>query len=403
MKRVFFRITTAVLTFVVGVGAASAMLRSYANDPRPEEPPVIEKPIVEKPSDGGKTLEMVFVLDTTGSMGGLIDGAKQRIWGIINEVMQTPSHPSVRVGLVAYRDHGDQYVTQILPVTNDLDKVYTTLMDFRADGGGDGPEDVRQGLSDGVMKAGWSKPSADTAQVVFLIGDAPPHDDYAQEPDTLTTTASAVKSGMTVNTIQCGADDSTREVWQTIARRGEGRFFAIAQDGGVATVTTPYDARLSELGNKLGSTYLAYGGGAGEAGRDYREVAAKRQADSETKVMGAAPAAAQADRAYNKALNKDAYVGDLLQSIENGSVKLEEVKTEDLPDELQKLTPAERQKEVERRMAERKKMRDEIVSLSKQRDEYITAERKKSTGGQSGFDSAVASALKEQMARKGIK
>jgi Mg-chelatase subunit ChlD len=403
MKRVFFRMTTAVLTFVVGVGAASAMLRSYANDPKPEEPPVIEKPVAEKPSDGGKSLEMVFVLDTTGSMGGLIDGAKQRIWGIINEVMQTPSHPAVRVGLVAYRDHGDQYVTQILPVTNDLDKVYTTLMDFRADGGGDGPEDVRQGLSDGVMKAGWSKPSADTAQVVFLVGDAPPHDDYAQEPDTLTTTAHAVKTGMTVNTIQCGADDSTREVWQTIARRGEGRFFAIAQDGGVATVTTPYDARLSELGNKLGSTYLAYGGGAGEAGRDYRREASTRQADSETKVMGAAPAAAQADRAYNKALNKDAYVGDLLQSIENGSVKLEEVKSEDLPDELQKLTPAERQKEVERRMAERKKMREEIVTLSKQRDEFITAERKKSSGGQSGFDSAVASALKEQMARKGIK
>jgi hypothetical protein len=119
--------------------------------------------------------------------------------------------------------------------------------------------------------------------------------------------------------------------------------------------------------------------------------------------MGAAPAAAQADRAYNKALNKDAYVGDLLQSIENGSVKLEAVKSEDLPDELQKMTPAERQKEVERRLAERKKMREEIVTLSKQRDEYINAERKKSSGGQSGFDSAVASALKEQMARKGIK
>ena len=398
MKRLFFRTTTAVLTFVVGVGAASAMLRSYANDPKPEEPPV-----VEKPSDGGKTLEMVFVLDTTGSMGGLIDGAKQRIWGVINEVMQTPAHPSVRVGLVAYRDHGDQYVTQILPVTNDLDKVYTTLMDFRADGGGDGPEDVRRGLSDGVMKAGWSKPSADTAQVVFLVGDAPPHDDYAQEPDTLATTATAVKAGMIVNTIQCGADDSTREVWQTIARRGEGRFFAIAQDGGVASIATPYDARLSELGNKLGSTYLAYGGGAGAAGMDYRREASARQASSESKVAGAAPVAAQADRAVNKALNKDAYVGDLLQSIENGTVKLEEVKKEDLPDELQKLTGDERKKEVERRLAERKKMREEIVSLSKQRDEYVAAERKKSTGGQTGFDSAVASALKEQMARKGIK
>jgi Mg-chelatase subunit ChlD len=398
MKRVFSRITTAVLTFVVGVGAASAMLRSYADDPRPEEPLV-----AERPSDGGKTLEMVFVLDTTGSMGGLIDGAKQRIWGIINEVMQTPAHPAVRVGLVAYRDHGDQYVTQILPVTNDLDKVYTTLMDYRADGGGDGPEDVRQALADGVMRAGWSKPSADTAQVVFLVGDAPPHDDYAQEPDTLSTTAAAVKSGMTVNTIQCGSDDGTRDIWQTIARRGEGRFFAIAQDGGVATIATPYDARLSELGNKLGSTYLAYGGGPGASGASFRRDAAARQAESETKVAGAAPVAAQADRAVNKALNKDAYVGDLLQSIENGSAKLEDVKKEDLPDELQKLTPAERQKEVERRLAERKKMREEIVSLSKQRDEYLTAERKKHAGGQTGFDSAVASALKEQMAKKGIK
>src|ERR1051325_6375819 len=100
MKRIFFRFTTAILTFVVGVGAASAMLRSYTT-----EQPNIDGTVIEKPSDGEKTLEMVFVLDTTGSMGGLIDGAKQRIWGIINEVMQTKAHPAVRVGLVAYRDH----------------------------------------------------------------------------------------------------------------------------------------------------------------------------------------------------------------------------------------------------------------------------------------------------------
>ena len=347
-------------------------------------------------------VEVVFCLDTTGSMGGLIGAAKQKIWAISNQIATGTPTPILKVGLVAFRDRGDAYVTKVTDLTDDLDSIHAQLQSFQAQGGGDFPESVNQALHESVTKISWSKDKK-TLKMIFLVGDAPPHDDYAQEPDTLTTTASAVKSGMTVNTIQCGADAGTREVWQTIARRGEGRFFAIAQDGGVATVTTPYDARLSELGNKLGSTYLAYGGGAGEAGRDYREGAAKRQAASETKVMGAAPAAAQADRAYNKALNKDAYVGDLLQSIENGSVKLEEVKTEDLPDELQKLTPAERQKEVERRMAERKKMRDEIVSLSKQRDEYITAERKKSTGGQSGFDSAVASALKEQMARKGIK
>lgn len=396
MKRFFFRLSTALLTFVVGVIMTSALLITRAGPP-PHEP------VAKEPANAEKTLEMVFVLDTTGSMGGLIDGAKQRVWGIINEVMQTPAHPSVRVGLVAYRDHGDSYVTQVLPLTNDLDKVYTTLMEYRADGGGDGPEDVRQALSDGVRKAGWSKAAANTAQIVFLVGDAPPHDDYVQEPDTLDTTAEAVKAGMVVNTIQCGAEELTQQVWQQIARRGEGQYFAIAQDGGVQTVATPYDSRLSELGGRLGSTYLAYGGGAGEDGRRFREAATERQVKTESIVAGAAPAVAQADRAVNKALNRDAYVGDLLQSIENGSVKFDDVKAEDLPADLQKLPAGERQKEIERRLAERQKIRDEIVSLKKQRDDYIAAERKKHSGTQTGFDAAVASALKEQLARKGIK
>src|SRR5262249_56833670 len=96
---------------------------------------------------------MVFALDTTGSMGGLIEGAKQRIWGIVNEVMQSNERPNVRVGLVAYRDRGDRYITEVLPVTDNLDAVYTALMDYRAEGGGDTPEDVRRALADAVRKA----------------------------------------------------------------------------------------------------------------------------------------------------------------------------------------------------------------------------------------------------------
>ncbi len=395
MKRSLFRLSTALLTFAVGVGAASALLKTSAG-PTPHGPRANGK-------NADKTLEMVFVLDTTGSMGGLIEGAKQRIWGIVNEVMQTPAKPDVRVGLVAYRDKGDAYVTQVLPLTNDLDKVYTTLMEYRADGGGDGPEDVRRALADGVRRAGWSKPGGGTAQIVFLVGDAPPHDDYVQEPDTLSTAAEAVAAGMVVNTIQCGADPQTQSVWQQIARRGEGQYFRIAQDGGVQPIATPYDERLSELGNRLGATYLAYGGGAGPEGERHRAAADAAQATTETKVYAAAPMTARAERAVNKALNRDAYVGDLLQSIENGSVKLEEVKSEDLPADLRKLSAAERKKEVERRLAERRKMRDEIVSLKKQRDDYIAAERRKQAGSQTGFDAAVASALREQLSRKGIK
>lgn len=399
MKGLTFRTATTLFTFIIGIGAAMAWSfhsRSAAIQPIPVA--------VGTNPGNAPALEMVFVIDTTGSMGGLIEGAKQRVWGIVNEVMQSSSHPAVSIGLVAYRDHGDQYVTQVLPLTNDLDKVYSVLMDYQAAGGGDGPEDVRQALADGVGRAGWSKASAQVAQIIFLVGDAPPHDDYLNEPDTITTASEAVQRGMIVNTIQCGQMGGTKEVWQAIAKRGQGQYFSIAQDGGVQAITTPYDDQLGALAKKLGGTYLAYGGGAGAAGESYRAELNTAAVMIEDKVSASAKPSAQADRAANKAMNSMAYVGDLLQSIENGSVKLESVKAEDLPSDLRKLSPAERKVEIEKRLAARRELRAQIVTLAKQRDEFIATERKKQAGGkQSGFDAAVAEALKEQLARKGIK
>ncbi|HEX5081832.1 MAG TPA: vWA domain-containing protein, partial [Blastocatellia bacterium] len=363
---------------------------------------VIEKPkelVDDKDSNGRKTLEMVFALDTTGSMGGLIEGAKQRIWGIVNEVMQSESRPNVRIGLVAYRDIGDRYVTEIFPVTDNLDAVYTTLMDYRAEGGGDTPENVRRALAQAVHKAGWAQQSNQAgriAQVVFLVGDAPPHNDYQDEPDTKTTAVEAKRRGMIVNAIQCGNISGTREVWQEIAQYGGGRYFAIPQDSGVVTIVTPYDEKLGALSNQLGGTYLAYGA------EDVQSLARTRQAVAESKIAAAAPASAQADRAMNKAINSRAYDGDLLQGLENGTMKLEDVKPEELPEELRRLSPEERKQEIEKRLAQRRQIRADIMRLSKDRAEFIKKERAKSSAKNS-FDSVVAEALKEQLAARGFK
>jgi predicted secreted protein len=400
MKRIASRALAGLLTFVVGVGIAAAFVRTHRPEHARQTAPTL--PRVEAPDDDGRVLELVFVLDTTGSMGGLLEGAKQKIWGLVNEVMQAPSAPAVRVGLVAYRDNEDEYVTQILPLTSDLDRVYTTLMEYRAGGGGDWPENVRRALADGVGKAGWSQPSGRIAQVIFLVGDAPPQD-YKDEPAVLDTVKLAVTRGMTVNAIQCGEAADTRRVWEEIARGGEGRYFSIAQDGGVRAVSSPYDERLSELAARLGSTHTPYGGGAGPAGTTYRREMAAAQAAAESHITAGAELSARADRAVNKVLNKNAYAGDLLQAIENGSVKLSEVRTEDLPDDLQKLSPAAREQEVARRLAERRKIREEITTLSRQRDAHVAAERKKTPGAGSGFDAAVAAALREQLSRKGFK
>jgi hypothetical protein len=315
--------------------------------------------------------------------------------------MQTPSHPAVRIGLVAYRDRGDEYVTKLLPLTDDLDKVYTALMDYNADGGGDEAEDVRTGLAEGVGKAGWSKSSSSVAQIVFLVGDAPPQP-YRDVPDTMDTAAKAASQGIVVNTIQCGNLPETTPVWKAIAHRGQGQFFAIPQNGGVVAIPTPYDEELSNLATELGGTYLAYGFGDTNNAEEQRFAAKEMALEVERKVVASVPIYARAERSYNKVINKKAYIGDLLQDIENGVVNLQNVKTEDLPKNLQELSPAERQQEIDKQLAHRRELRGQIVALAHKKDAYI-AEQKTSKGVQDGFDAVVAKALSEQLARKGIK
>lgn len=380
------RILAAVLTFTLGVGLANLWLTTPSI-----KPIACRFPVGSRPAQ----LEMVFVIDTTGSMGGLLDAAKQRIWGIVNGVIRE-HHSSVRIGLVAYRDRGDAYVTQILPLTEDLDKVYMTLMDYQAAGGGDAPEDVRTALAESLYKIPWSEAGLGVSRIIFLVGDAPPQD-YPDVPDTLTTAAKAVQKGIIVNTIQCGASGETTRAWQAIADRGQGQYFAIPSDGGVQAIETPYDDQLSELARKLGATLLPYGAG-GEAQRS--EVVARAEL-VEARVASSAPSAAKAERAINKAISSDAYIGDLLQQIENGSVTLETMDQAQLPADMRGMTPQAQRQEIERRLAVRSDLRHQILLLSKQRDAYIEAERKKSSTD--GFDVVVAKSLNEQMSRRAIK
>ena len=63
----------------------------------------------------------------------------------------------------------------------------------------------------------------------LLVGDAPPHMDYQGEVQYPASCRAAAENGLIVNTIQCGSMGGTRQVWQEIARRAEGEYFAIDQ------------------------------------------------------------------------------------------------------------------------------------------------------------------------------
>src|SRR5262245_40565823 len=218
------------------LAAVAALLGLATVSPAEEKQQETKKPKVE----------VVFCLDTTGSMGGLIQGAKDKIWSICNQIVSGKPAPDLKVGLVAYRDKGDAYITQVHELTGDLDAIHAKLKTFQAQGGGDTPEHVNQGLFDSVHKIKWSEDKK-TLRIIFLVGDAPPHMDYTDDVKYPETCKEACKKGIINNTIQCGNDSECMRTWKDIAVKSEGSYVGIQQDGGVVAVATPFDKRLAEI------------------------------------------------------------------------------------------------------------------------------------------------------------
>src|SRR5207244_12762459 len=146
-------------------------------------------------------IEVCFVLDTTGSMGGLIEGAKQKIWSIANEMISAQPTPELKVGLIGYRDRGDEYVVKSFALTDDIDSIYGHLREFKADGGGDTPESVNEALAEAVNKMPWNQ-DRDVLRIIFLVGDAPPHMDYADGPKYADVCQAAAHKGLAINTVR---------------------------------------------------------------------------------------------------------------------------------------------------------------------------------------------------------
>src|SRR5262249_20839980 len=225
-------------------------------------------------------------------MGGLIDGAKQKIWWICNQIAGGKPTPSLKVGLVAYRDRGDEYVTKITDLSRDLDAVQQQLQALKAAGGGDIPESVNQALDEAVNKISWSTDKK-TLRIIFLVGDAPPHVDYKDDVQYPVTCKKAVELGIVINAVQCGNDSACEKHWKLIAEQGGGEYVAIAQTGGVRVVASPFDDRMAGLLGELMDTALPYG-------HEKNKQAGQRMVQSAKRLRG--PAAA--DRAAFAAKTK---------------------------------------------------------------------------------------------------
>lgn len=366
--------------FLACLAALFTVMLAYSA--RADEPVAPKKPRVE----------VVFCLDTTGSMGGLIEGAKQKIWSICNQIVSGRPTPEVKIGLVAYRDRGDDYITKVIDLTDDLDAIHQHLMGFHAAGGGDEPESVNQALHDAVQRIKWSTDKK-TLRIIYLVGDAPPHMDYPDDVKYPLTCKAAVERGIIINTIQCGPSPETRKYWQDICAKSEGAYVQIAQDGGVAAVATPYDRRLGEINSEMSKTTLTYGSQPAQAAGEAKKA--------EATVLAVT---AGADRAAFNAKSGRVATYDLLDNINAGKVKLESLKRDELPAELQNLSRPEQQQYLDKLGRRRGELNKEAIELDKKRNDFIAKKLSETKSqGKDAFDTQVLDVLRKQAGKFDIR
>ena len=342
-------------------------------------------------------VDVVFVLDTTGSMSGLIQTAKEKIWSIATTMASAQPTPEIRIGLVAYRDRGDRYVTQLVELSAYLDSVYAALMDFQADGGGDTPESVNKALFDAVHGMSWSQ--GDQAyRVIFLIGDAPPHMDYNEVRYPMIV-ADALEKGIVINTIQCGEMSTTVAPWRQIASLGHGNFFQVDQAGGAVAYTTPYDDKIAQLSAQLDDTRLYYGTAEVKA-RMKSKVAAT------DKLHASASVAARARRGvFNATVGGRANLlgeNELVDAISSGAVELDEIDTEALPAALKPMARDEQIAYVARLATTRGNLQRQIRELSTDRDGYLAKKVEEAGGLKDSLDQKLYEAVKAQAEKAGL-
>lgn len=344
-------------------------------------------------------IDVVFVLDTTGSMGGLIQAAKEKIWSIASTMASANQAPDIRMGLIAYRDRGDQYITKRVALTQDLDIMYQRLMQFQAQGGGDGPESVNQALHEAVTKMNWRQ-QKQTYKVIFLIGDAPPHMNYQNDVPYTETIKLAHQQGIVINTIQCGNLSATTLPWQQIAQLSQGEYFKVNQSGSAVAIHTPFDKKIASISSKLDDSVIAYGD------KSTREKIIHKNAVAK-KLASKLPTDAKARRVrFNQTKSGKANSvvnNDLIEKLRVGELKIKDVKKQDLPKSLASLPHAERDELLQQKVTQRQHLKQELNRALQERKHYLNEEVAKLGGLKESLDSKIYGAIKKQAKKKGMK
>jgi len=341
-------------------------------------------------------VQIALLLDTSGSMSGLIGQAKAQLWSVVNEFVTAKRdglRPEFRVALYQYGNSGldakTGYIQQLLPLTDDLDKVSEMLFALTTNGGDEYCGTVIDRAADDLA---WSTDHNDL-KVAFIAGNEP----FTQgSVDFKVACKKAIGKGVIVNTIFCGPyEEGVATMWKQGALLADGAYMNIDQNKQLAHVDAPQDADIVRLGEALNSTYIPYGT-AGRGG-----VAAQMVQDSNARGM--APSVGVKRQVTKASAYYRNTKWDLVDAVEEEAVKLEDVPKKDLPKELRSLSDEELQAHVAKQHAERAQIQEKINQLNAERKKHIAAELRKRGEDDDSLGAAVVQAVRKQAEAKQFK
>ncbi|MHC4903926.1 MAG: vWA domain-containing protein, partial [Planctomycetota bacterium] len=344
--------------------------------------------VIEEP----RTVDLAICLDTSGSMSGLINAARQKLWAIVNELALAEPTPKLRVALLTFGNDGhdpeDGWVRIDSGLTDDLDVISQKLFALTTNGG---TEYVGRVLSY-TKQLEWH-PSDDALKLIVVAGNESADQD--QEVPFAGVCKTLITQGIMINSIYCGpATDQIAPGWQEVARLADGQYASIDQDHGTIVLESPFDEQLAELSTAINTTYIPFGAG-GQAGE-----ANQAEQDFNARNLNSAAAAA---RAQTKGQSLYFCSWDLVDACASGQVKIEEVSAEELPENMQTMTADQREAFVADMGRKRGEIKQQIDSLSQQRQAYVAAEmERQALDASNGLDNAIRRAVREQARRKGL-
>ncbi len=381
--------------FALAVGAGALLVALAGQiDAQEQQAPPKERPVTaaDEKKDDRPHIEMAILLDTSGSMQGLIDQARTQLWKIVNEFAvaeRNGQKPDLKVAVYEYGKStlpaSENWVRLVVPLTDDLDTVSEKLFALDINGG---EEYCGAAIQRAVTELGWSKNPRDL-KCIFIAGNEP----FTQGPiDYKKACAAAADANITVSTIHCGDhEEGIRTAWAEGAKLADGSYMSINHNAVVPDIKAPQDTELAKLNEALNKTYVAYGNAKVRKEAQDRQVAQDENAAKANVAALNARAQFKASGLYSNAR------WDLCDAYCEGKVKLEDLKEDELPDELKKLTPEERKAFIENMVAQRKTVQEQITKLAKDRDVYVAGERKKlAADSDNTLDKAVIDAARVQ-------